>query len=179
MHVRARTAAANRPTGLSAPALAKHTQLEAAEYLTRQSIAGAEWARRTRGATLLLDYFPLGDETDHLMYGIVAPDGPMHDTAITNAVVRVRARARQLVDRRLAELQALVEGDRGAMLLVSGDHGMRATWRVFRPNVTLAEAGLLTTDTSGVPCARCSARMATPSRRGEPRRRARSMRRRR
>jgi hypothetical protein len=151
MHVRARTAAANRPTGLSAPALAKHTQLEAAEYLTRQSIAGAEWARRTRGATLLLDYFPLGDETDHLMYGIVAPDGPMHDTAITNAVVRVRARARQLVDRRLAELQALVEGDRGAMLLVSGDHGMRATWRVFRPNVTLAEAGLLTTDTSGVP----------------------------
>jgi len=125
--------------------------LEAAEYLTRQSIAGAEWAWRTRGATLLLDYFPLGDETDHLMYGIVASDGPMHDTAITNAVARVRARAWQLVDRRLAELQALVEGDRGAMLLVSGDHGMRATWRVFRPNVALAEAGLLTTGTSGVP----------------------------
>jgi predicted AlkP superfamily phosphohydrolase/phosphomutase len=34
-------------------------------------------------------------------------------------------------------------------LFVSGDHGMRALWRVFRPNVALARAGLLVADTAG------------------------------
>jgi predicted AlkP superfamily phosphohydrolase/phosphomutase len=37
----------------------------------------------------------------------------------------------------------------GTALFVSGDHGMRALWRLFRPNVALARAGLLVADTAG------------------------------
>ena len=120
--------------------------LDAAEYATRQSIRGAEWAWNDRRAALLLDYFSLGDETDHMMYGIVSPEGPSRDEWLVAATARVRTRAWQLVDRRLAALQHLVAGHPSAMLLVSGDHGMRPTWRAFRPNVALAQAGLLSHD---------------------------------
>ena len=120
--------------------------LDAAEYATRQSIRGADWSWRTRRPRLLLDYFALGDETDHLLYGTVSPDGPPRDPALVAATARVRTRAWQLVDRRLAALQALVDDEPSALLLVSGDHGMRATWRAFRVNVALADAGLLRLD---------------------------------
>ena len=39
--------------------------------------------------------------------------------------------------------------DPSAALFVSGDHGMRATWRLFRPNAALAAAGLLTVGANG------------------------------
>jgi hypothetical protein len=120
--------------------------LDGAEYATRQSIRGADWSWRTRRARLLLDYFSLGDETDHMLYGVVSPDGPPRDPALVAAAGKVRTRAWQLVDRRLAALQALVAGDSAALLLVSGDHGMRTTWRAFRINVALADAGLLAID---------------------------------
>ena len=61
----------------------------------------------------------------------------------------MRARAWELVDLRLEGLRRLVEGDSSAALFVSGDHGMRPTWRVFRPNAALLAAGLLETDDSG------------------------------
>jgi predicted AlkP superfamily phosphohydrolase/phosphomutase len=125
--------------------------LDAAEYQTRQTMRGSEWAWRTRGAALLLDYFSLGDETDHLMYGIVSSEGPAHDPALVAAVSRVRTRAWELVDLRLGALQQLVAGDADAILVVSGDHGMRTTWRTFRPNVALADAGLLERDGTGRP----------------------------
>jgi hypothetical protein len=125
--------------------------LDAAEYLTRQSMRGAEWVWHERGATLLLDYFPLGDEADHMFYGEVAPEAPGWPGYDREAIARVRVRAWELVDRRLGALQALVDGDSSAILVVSGDHGMRPTWRLFRPNVALAEAGLLSRGANGQP----------------------------
>jgi hypothetical protein len=125
--------------------------LDAAEYLTRQSMRGVEWAWHDRGATLLLDYFPLGDEADHMLYGEVAPGAPGWAEYDREAIARVRIRAWELVDRRLGGLQTLVGGDSSAILVVTGDHGMRPTWRVFRPNVALAEAGLLARGANGQP----------------------------
>ena len=125
--------------------------LDAAEYQTRQSMRGAEWAWNERRATLLLDYFPLGDEADHMFYGEVAPDAPRWPEYDREAIARVRVRAWELVDRRLGALQALVDGDSSAILVVSGDHGMRPTWRLFRPNVALARAGLLFRGANGQP----------------------------
>lgn len=61
----------------------------------------------------------------------------------------MRERAWRLADRRLSALERFVEGDSGAALFVTGDHGMRPTWRAFRPNVALARAGLLALDDSG------------------------------
>ena len=123
--------------------------LESLEYLTRQSMRGAEWAWRTLRPSLLLDYFPVGDETDHLLYGYVVPASPHYNLALARRIQAVRNRAWALVDRRLAHLRRLAAEGSATALFVAGDHGMRAEWRVFRPNVALAQAGLLATDSGG------------------------------
>lgn len=122
--------------------------LETAEFLTRQFIRGAEWGWM-REPTLLLDYFPLGDEVDHRWYGYLEPARPGYDPALAARIQEVRTRGWELVDRRLGHLREMVARSPGAALFVGGDHGMRATWRLFRPNVALAQAGLLATDAAG------------------------------
>lgn len=120
--------------------------LESAELATRTSIAGAEWMWKTLGPRLMLDYFAIGDDTDHLFWGLAAAPGV--DPEITRRANAVRARAWSIVDTRVGALHALAR-DAGAALVLTGDHGMRPYWRLFRPNVALAEAGLLTVDSAG------------------------------
>lgn len=129
--------------------LAEARMLELAEHATKQFIAGADWAWRTRRADLLLDYFPGGDDADHVYWGWVSPGAPRARADVTRRYAQVRTRLWSLVDRRLAHLQSLVAGDARSVLFVTGDHGMRATWRTFRPNAALREAGLLALDTQG------------------------------
>ncbi len=137
-----------RPLEAGGDGTAEFRYLETLEYVTRQFMRGSEraWAR---GPHLLLDYFPGADEADHFWYGYVVPGRPDHDPALAAAVQEVRARAWALVDLRLEGLQRLVAGDSSAALFVTGDHGMRDSWRIFRPNVALAAAGLLVVNDSG------------------------------
>jgi hypothetical protein len=125
--------------------------LETAELLTRQSMRGVEWVWRTQRPALLLDYFPLIDNFEHAVYGFVDPASPHYDARIAARVQDLRRRAWALADIRLAHLRRLqrASGPSTTALFVSGDHGMRALWRRFRPNVALAHAGLLTADTAG------------------------------
>jgi hypothetical protein len=97
----------------------------------------------------MVDYFPLADEVDHMWYGYVAPDLPERNDALARAVAPLRARAWELVDLRLAQLRRLAAQGSRTLLVVSGDHGMRPTWRAFRPNAALRDAGLLGLDDSG------------------------------
>jgi hypothetical protein len=122
--------------------------LESLEYVTRQFIRGSEWSW-ARGSELQVDYFPAIDESDHMWYGWVVPGSPAWRPGLARAIQAMRERAWTLADLRLAALQRLVAAEPGAALFVTGDHGMRATWRVFRPNVALAAAGLLAVDDSG------------------------------
>jgi Type I phosphodiesterase / nucleotide pyrophosphatase len=125
--------------------------LETAELLTRQSMRGVEWMWQTYRPALLLDYFPLIDNFEHAVYGFVDPVSPRYDVRLAARVQDLRRRAWALADLRLAHLRGL-QGAAGLTttgLFVSGDHGMRALWRVFRPNVALARAGLLVADTAG------------------------------
>lgn len=123
--------------------------LESAELVTRQFERGADWVWNAVRPSLMLDYFPLIDEVDHMLFGHVVPSSPRYDAAIAARVQEMRARAWALADGRLGRLRALVDGDSSAALFVGGDHGMRATWRVFRPNAALASAGLLAVDSAG------------------------------
>jgi hypothetical protein len=123
--------------------------LETAELVTRQFIRGSEWAWREVRPSLLVDYFPLGDEVDHAFYGWTARESPHWAPETAARAQAVREHAWALVDLRLGHLRGLVAADPAAALFVSGDHGMRATWRTFRPNVALAAAGLLATDAGG------------------------------
>jgi arylsulfatase A-like enzyme len=60
----------------------------------------------------------------------------------------MRSRGWSLVDRRLAALLDMARAG-NAMLLVTGDHGMRPTWKKFHVNTVLRSAGLFALDTTG------------------------------
>ena len=122
--------------------------LESLELVTRQFMRGSEWGWADRGAELQLDYFPLIDEVDHTWYGFVAPETPGVPDSVRTRVKEWRERAWRLADLRLTHLMRLVARD-SAVMIMSGDHGMRPTWRVFRPNVALRDAGLLAADARG------------------------------
>ncbi len=128
---------------------AERRYLESLELLTRQFMRGSEWGWTEMQAELLADYFPLGDEVDHLWLGFVDPGTPMYDAAIGEPLAELRERAWQMLDLRLGHLRALVAATPGSALFVTGDHGMRTTWRIFRPNAALLDAGLLALDTAG------------------------------
>jgi predicted AlkP superfamily phosphohydrolase/phosphomutase len=125
--------------------------LETAELLTRQSMRGVEWVWTTHRPMLLLDYFPLIDNFDHVVYGYIESASPRYDAVVAKRVQALRRRAWVLADLRLAHLRGLqrAAGLSTTALFVSGDHGMRGLWRTFRPNVALARAGLLVADTAG------------------------------
>jgi predicted AlkP superfamily phosphohydrolase/phosphomutase len=131
--------------------VAEARYLETAELLTRQSMRGVEWVWTTYRPALLLDYFPLIDNFEHVVYGYTDSASPRYDAVVAARVQELRRRAWALADLRLAHLRGLQRtgGLSTTALVVSGDHGMRALWRTFRPNVALANAGLLVTDTAG------------------------------
>jgi hypothetical protein len=123
--------------------------LETVELVIAASTAGAEWAWRTRRPDLLLTYTAVGDDIDHAFWADVAPGVPGVPPARARTARAVRSAVWSLIDRHVGALQALVDATPGAALFVSGDHGMRAVWRTTRPNVVLAEAGLLALDARG------------------------------
>ncbi|CAN5647551.1 hypothetical protein BH23GEM11_BH23GEM11_06360 [soil metagenome] len=122
--------------------------LETAEHLLRQFNLGSEWLWRTHEPRLLMDYFPLSDAIDHELLGYMDPDGPGFSAGQAAAVRDFRARVWRLVDRRVAHLEQMAN-EAGAALFVTGDHGMRASWNLFLPNLALLEAGLLFLDDEG------------------------------
>lgn len=124
--------------------------LETAELATRQFIRGSEWLWRRQSPRLQVEYFPIVDEVDHLWYGLVSPEVPTYNAGLAARIADLRARGWAMADRRLAALLALAQ-PAGALLVLSGDHGMRPTWRAFNVNVALRNAGLLVTDPRGRP----------------------------
>lgn len=123
--------------------------LESAELLARGFMEGSAWGWRTMSPDLMLEYFPLGDDTDHALWGFLDPRTPKYDATVAARTREVRDRLWELVDVRLAALMAMAREAPSGRLYVAGDHGMRAVWRRFRPNVALREAGLLALDPSG------------------------------
>lgn len=122
--------------------------LELVELVTRQFMAGAEWLWKTYTPRLHLDYNPISDAIDHNLLGYLDPASPAWDPEVAADLEAFRAQVWGYVDRYVGHLLALAEGD-GAALFISGDHGMRASWMQFLPNVALAQAGLLTVGEDG------------------------------
>jgi len=127
---------------------AERRYLETAELAADASLRGSRWAW-AQSPDLLLDYFALGDEADHQFYGFLEAQRPGYDAALAQHINAVRAHVWALADRKLALLDSLARSTPGTLLVVSGDHGMRASWMTFRPNVALAAAGLLRLNTEG------------------------------
>jgi hypothetical protein len=125
--------------------MAEARYLETAELMTRQFKRGSTWLWENVEPELLLDYFPLGDAVDHTLLGFLDPESPHHDPR-ANAL---RTAGWQLVDLRVAHLRDLAISAPGGAFFLTGDHGMRATWRWFAPNAVLREADLLAIDDNG------------------------------
>jgi predicted AlkP superfamily phosphohydrolase/phosphomutase len=125
--------------------------LETVELVTRQFERGSAWAWHTAHPTLQLDYLPYPDEALHTWLGYADPSTPGIAPDVRARAAHMLQRAYMLVDHRLATLRALAEEDRAhrTLLLVTADHGLRPTWQIFRPNVALRNAGLLTADSAG------------------------------
>ncbi len=119
--------------------------LETAELETRQMMRGSEWTWKIRNPDLQVDYFSLADDLDHSWYGFVTGAAPGVAPETARKINAMRSRGWGLVDRRLAALRELARGS-NALLVLSGDHGMRAIWRLFYPNSVLRNAGLLALD---------------------------------
>lgn len=122
--------------------------LETAELETRQFMRGTEWLWKIRNPDLQVEYFSLADDLDHSWYGFVAGSAPGVSPEVARRISAMRNRGWALVDRRLKALRDLATQS-NALLLVSGDHGMRAVWRFFNVNTALRQGGLLATDGSG------------------------------
>jgi hypothetical protein len=122
--------------------------LETAELATRQFMRGSAWLWNHRRPDLQTEYFSLADGLDHNWYGLVSPEVPGYDPAMAARVNAMRNRGWAMVSLHLAGLRELAQSA-GALLVVAGDHGMRATWRNFNVNTALRRAGLLATDARG------------------------------
>lgn len=127
---------------------AERRYAEAGELYTAGAIAASEWAWRTRNPRLQLEYFLLLDDSDHRMFPYVVPAVPGYDSAVAAVVQEARRRIWSLTDLRVSRLLGMARAS-GAAVFVTGDHGMRAVWRTFRPNVALRDAGLLAADAKG------------------------------
>jgi beta-lactamase class A len=122
--------------------------LELVELVTRQIMVGSEWLWRTYRPQLHMDYNPISDAIDHNLLGFLDPESPAYDPEIAPHIAAFRAQVWGYVDRFVGHLLTLAEED-GAALFISGDHGMRASWNQFLPNVALAQAGLLVVGEDG------------------------------
>ncbi|MDX2184310.1 MAG: alkaline phosphatase family protein, partial [Gemmatimonadaceae bacterium] len=130
--------------------VAEARYLESVELAVRSSIAGAEWAFTTRRPDALFTYLSVGDGVDHDTWAEALPVPPVaRDTARVNAARALRAAVWGLADRHLAALRRLAAARGNTAVIVSGDHGMRATWKVLRINAALAAAGLVVLDSTG------------------------------
>jgi hypothetical protein len=128
---------------------AEFRYFETAELVTRQFMRGTEWGWQTYHPELETDYLPYPDEMLHTFMGYADPHTPGVTPAARQNAARMLARGYALVDLRVAQLEKLAQSEPNTRLFVTGEHGMRATWLSFRPNIALRNAGLVVADSSG------------------------------
>jgi predicted AlkP superfamily pyrophosphatase or phosphodiesterase len=121
--------------------------LETAALCLRQMerLARFGWDR-TRW-DLLFAYVPLPDEALHAFTGYLDPSLPGHDPVLASRLRPITDDLLRAVDRYLGALAD--KAGAGVLLAVVADHGHLGVSAVVRPNVALAQAGLLTRNAAG------------------------------
>ena len=96
---------------------------------------------------LLVTYLPFPDEALHRWYGVLDPTLPGHDPELARRVRPHLDRVLTIVDAYVGQIAE--RAGRDAIVAVASDHGMTSAVRDFKPNVVLAQAGLLALDATG------------------------------
>lgn len=128
--------------------LAEKRYMETAELMTRQFMRAADWLWNEKDPQFMLDYFPLSDTIDHTVLGYLDDAWPKYDAYVAEKISDFRAAVWGYTDMRVRHLMELADS-KDAAFFITGDHGMRASWNIFYPNIALKEAGLLTLDDNG------------------------------
>ena len=121
--------------------------VETIALITRQFARLDDFAIERTPWDLLVTYLPFPDEALHRWYGLLDPTLAGHDPELAR-------RLRPYLDRVLAIVDAYVgqivdRAGRDTIVAVASDHGMTSDARYFKPNVALAQAGLVALDASG------------------------------
>jgi predicted AlkP superfamily phosphohydrolase/phosphomutase len=122
--------------------------LETLALATRQFTRLTELAETRTRFDLLVSYLPLPDEFFHAWLGLLDPTLPGHDPGLAARLHPFVEQALGLVDGYVGRVSDLAGPD--TILAVGADHGMAGIASVVRPNVALAQAGLLEVDAKGV-----------------------------
>ena len=128
---------------------AEYRYMESVELVTRQFMKGTEWGWRTYRPELETDYIPFPDEELHTFLGFADPKTPNVPANARRIATQMLKRTYELIDIRLEQMERLAASEPNTRLFVTGEHGMRPTWLLFKPNVVLRQAGLLATDSAG------------------------------
>src|SRR5262249_26383803 len=126
---------------------AERRYLETAALSVRQLTRLTDFAFDRTAWSLLLTYLPYPDESLHTWLGRLDPAVPGHDPALAARLRPHLDESLRLVDGFLGHLSD--RAGPNVVLAVAADHGLAGVARVVRPNVALAQAGLLALDAQG------------------------------
>lgn len=122
---------------------AERRYAETASLVIRQTRRLSAFAMTHAEWDLFISYLPYPDEILHALLGFMDPSVEGHDPALA-------AKLRPIVDQVLQQCDAYVREMTGGLdpatsvAVVATDHGMQTGWKLLRPNVALAQAGIVT-----------------------------------
>lgn len=121
--------------------------VETIALVSRQFARLNDFALASTPWDLLVTYLPFPDEALHRWYGALDPTLAGHDPALARRLRPYMDRVLALVDAYVGQVADGAGPD--AILAVAADHGMTSDSRYFKPNVALAQGGLLALDAGG------------------------------
>lgn len=121
--------------------------VETIALVTRQFARLNDFAFDRTPWDLLVTYLPFPDEALHRWYGVLDPTLAGHDPELARRVRPYLDQVLAIVDAYVGQIVERAGGD--AIVAVASDHGMTSDVRYFKPNVALAQAGLLALDAGG------------------------------
>jgi predicted AlkP superfamily phosphohydrolase/phosphomutase len=121
--------------------------VETIALVTRQFARLNDFAFERTPWDLLVTYLPFPDEALHRWYGVLDPTLAGHDPELARRVRPFLDRVLAIVDAYVGQVAERAGSD--AIVAVASDHGMTSDTRYFKPNVALAQAGLLALDAAG------------------------------
>jgi predicted AlkP superfamily phosphohydrolase/phosphomutase len=121
--------------------------VESVALVARQFARLNEFAFERAAWDLLITYLPFPDEALHRWAGALDPSLPGHDPELARRIRPYMDRVLAIVDGYVG--QVADRAGRDAIIAVASDHGMSSANRHLKPNVVLAQAGLLALDAAG------------------------------
>lgn len=135
--------------------------VETVRLMVANRLEKLRYATKSYPWDLTLSYLPYPDGAEHMWYGLLDPESPVHRPTLAPKLWPYMEEICRIVDGYIGEMRAIA-GTQGHVVVVS-DHGMEGVGWDFLPNVALREAGLLELTEAGTIDLRRSAALYSPN----------------